>query len=506
MQKTILVTGATGYIGGRLIPRLLEEGYKVRGMSRSMKKLEGRTWFHHPNFSALEADVLEEDALSYAMEGCDFAYYLIHSMSHSHQDFRVLDKTAATIFLKASKSSRLQRIIYLGGLGGDEKNASEHLKSRQEVADILMSGDIPCTVFRAAHILGSGSASFEILRYLAERLPFVFIPKEIITTEIQPICIRNVLKYLVDCLKKTETIQDVFDIGGPDVLTYIQLFRCFLKERSIHHKMILTPNIPPCSIGRFLGFSIAKLLLPLPRNLSGPLLEGMPVRVVAKDLRIREIIPQKLMSCKEAIDRAIEKDSKQLIDTHWTDGGVLKPPEWIYHGDETFSGGTLLQDGMKVTLDATVEEIWDVLVQIGGKNGWYHGDLLWKARGWLDHLGGGVGLKRGRRHSHFLNIGDVLDVWRVLDISEKQRLLLLAEMKLPGEALLEFKLNSVEGSGVELILAARFRPIGIWGIFYWYLMLPFHHYLFCGMLKEVAKKIDRPIIGHLKRFKPGPIY
>lgn len=503
-NHTILVTGATGYVGGRLIPRLLSGRYRIRAVARSLNKLSGRPWASHPNLEIAQADVNDPESLEKAIRGCSIAYYLVHSMYPEHKDFVSSDRKAANIFKRIANGSSLKRIIYLGGLGGDKPNASTHLKSREEVGRILQSGTIPTTIFRSAHILGSGSASFEILRYMAERLPIMIIPKEIINTRIQPICIRNVLNYLQFCIQKDETINRTFDIGGPDIITYRQLFEIYAEEMGLKSPLFICPPFHAKGLGEKLGISVVQFALPVPPSISKPLLDGSSIEVIATENSIREIIPQDLMTCKEAIRRAVQKDSQKIVETKWTDAGELKPPEWMQKGDAQYAGGTLLRGGFKMHLDAQSKDVWPVISRIGGTNGWYYGDFLWQVRGWMDNLAGGVGLRRGRRHPENLLVGDALDFWRVLDVDPPNHLILLAEMKLPGEAIMEFVIEEMQ-EGVELRLGTRFRPRGLYGILYWYTFLPFHNLLFGGMLRQIAHRVNRTIIDGPRKFKPRPI-
>ncbi|MCP3924452.1 MAG: SDR family oxidoreductase [Desulfobacterales bacterium] len=504
-RETILVTGSTGYIGGRLIPQLLNAGFKVRAVARSLDKLISRPWNDHPNLEVVKADFLNSSSLNNMFNKVHAAYYLIHSMGSNGNDFAEADRKCAINFITASSTSSLSRIIYLGGLGGDELNVSRHLKSRDEVFRILSSGKVPVTTFKAGHIIGSGSASFELLRYLCERLPFFLVPKRIINTEIQPICVRNVLNYLIKSLEKDETIGKEYSIGGPEVLTYRKLFETYASCAGLRKPVFIDSVVPPFKAGTKIGLSVAKFLVPLSPSISIPLLEGMHVKVIAKENRIQKIIPQELMTNCEAINRAIQKDSLRIVDTRWTDAGEIKPPEWVYKGDATYSGGTLLQGGYKMTLDCTPQEIWDVISKVGGDNGWFYGDILWNIRGLLDDLAGGVGLRRGRRNPDQLYIGDALDFWRVLDVKSPKKLILLAEMKLPGEAILNFEINPFKYS-TELKLGTRFKPVGLYGILYWYSLLPFHNLLFGGMFKEIARRIKKKILYGPEKYKPGPLY
>ena len=505
-KKTILVTGATGYVGGRLVERLLSAGYRVRALARSMDKLKGRSWSEEPGIKLIQADLLEAETLPNALEGCDTAYYLVHSMDPQQKDFAQADRLAAGNFIKAASEAGLKRIIYLGGVGRDLPDLSPHLKSRFEVAKILASGTVPLTALFAAHILGSGSASFEILRYLVERLPLMVIPSSIIDTRIQPISIRNVLNYLVGCLEKKETKGCSYDIGGPEILTYRKLLEIYATLTGIRKPVILSPGILANSpVGKNLSFFLARRVLPVPPSISAPLLEGAGNEAIAKENRIREIIPQELMTCREVISRAIQKDSLQIVETRWTDAGEVKPPEWAQKGDAPYAGGTLLQSGFRVRLNALPEQIWPFIRRIGGNNGYYYGDILWKIRGWMDTLAGGVGLRRGRRHTEYLQVGDALDFWRVLDATPPERLILVAEMKLPGEAILDINIIQ-QGDTSEIRFGTRFRPRGLYGVFYWYSLLPAHDLLFGGMLKAIAGKIGCPILKGPETFKPGPIW
>jgi uncharacterized protein YbjT (DUF2867 family) len=506
-DQPVLVTGATGYIGGRLVPLLLSMGFRVRAMSRSLEKLQGRTWADHTNLELVRADVLDPSSLKKAMAGCYAVYYLIHSMISEPRDFAVADRKGAQNFVSALHETGLERVIYLGGLTGSSSDLSPHLKSRVEVGEILKSGPLPVTTLNSPQILGSGSASFEILRYVVERLPIVIVPSRVMDTKVQPICIHNVLIYLTACLRKDETTGQTYDIGGPEILSYRELVELYAAETGLHVPIIITLKYLPRSLSVLsskFSYRLAKIILPMPPSISRPLLRGAVNEAIVRDFRIRDIIPQELITCREAIEKAIQKDSLKIVETRWTDAGELKPPEWVYSGDAPYAGGTFLQGGFRVVLDSGPDEIWPVITRIGGDNGWYYGDFLWKIRGWMDTLAGGVGLRRGRRHPENLMVGEALDFWRVLEVIPPRRLILVAEMKLPGEAILDFEIIPVN-NGTELQLGTRFRPKGLYGILYWYVLLPLHDILFGGMLREVAKKVGRPIIEGPVKFRPGPI-
>ena len=488
-KKPILVTGATGYVGGRLIPRLIELGYPVRAMARSIAKLASRPWSRHPLAEIVQGDILDIDFLERAAQGCRAAYYLIHSMGAANDAFETIDRQAATNMAKAAADARLDKIIYLGGLGDDRSGPlSRHLKSRHETARILGSGPVPVTSLRAAQILGSGSASFEILRYIIDRLPVLLTPKWV-QTPCQPIAIRNVLHYLIGCLESDETNGRSFDIGGPDIINYRDLMQIYAQEAGLFKRIIIpVPFMAPVISAYWIH-----LISPMPAAIAVPLIEGLKTPVICREDRIKELIPQRLLSCKMAIRLALERIQQELVETRWSDAGPVMPPEWTYIGDAEYAGGTILECCYKVILLATPAEVWGPVSRIGGHTGYFFGNFLWRMRGMWDQLAGGIGLRRGRRHPSELYVGDAVDFWRVLEVSPESRLLLHAEMKLPGDALLEFRIKSRRGNETELQIISRFLPTGLWGILYWYGLYPFHHWLFKGMLKAMAKSINREI-------------
>lgn len=495
--KSILVTGATGYVGGRLVPRLLDSGYRVRTLARSMRKLSSRSWARHPMVELAKGDLLDPASLQEACNGCKAVYYLVHSMNPFTKDFESADQKAARNMVMAAHKAGVERIFYLGGLTPVNQRLSRHLMSRAEVGRILQSGPVPTTVLRAAMILGSGSASFEILRYLVERLPVMITPKWV-RNEVQPISIRNVLGYLVGCLEHNETIRDVFDIGGPEIVTYERLFQIYAEEanlpkRTIFHVPFLTPRLSSYWI---------HLVTPVHSSIARPLAEGLQNRVVCEDNRIQTIIPQRLMTCRQTIQRILEKKQQQLIETSWTDAGLVLPPEWVQRGDAKYAGGSVFTFAYVMRLKARPEAVWHLLIRIGGEQGWYFADYLWNLRGKLDKLFGGVGAMRGRRHASNLQIGDALDFWRVIDVREKNRLILMSEMKAPGEAVLDFRLQSDISDLTNVQLISRFLPRGLWGLIYWYILLPFHAWLFKGLLKSLAAQLAPQVMMGPVRFDP----
>ena len=479
----VLVTGATGYIGGRLVPILLERGYRVRILVRSEKKARNRPWSSHPALEIVTGDALDPASVTSACRGCGAAYYLVHSMLPGNKNYRASDLDAARIMRDAAAEAGLERIIYLGGLGEDGAGLSRHLQSRREVEGMLGSGRVPVTILRAAMIIGSGSASFEILRYLVDRLPCMITPKWVHTPS-QPIAVRNVLEYLAGCLASPETIGARFDIGGPEVVTYESLMRVYAEEAGLPRRWIIpVPVLTP----RLSSYWI-HLVTPVPASIARPLAEGLKNPVVCREDRIRTIIPQHLIPVREAIRLALNKTLADEVVTRWTDAGGSGGVEAIAPGDPAWAGGTVLRDERALVTDARPERLWSVISSIGGKNGWYHADFLWGLRGALDRLAGGVGLRRGRRSAHELLPGDALDFWRVIECRDQKRLTLRAEMKLPGEAVLQFELLPEPDGRVRLCQRALFKPKGLWGILYWASVMPLHAYVFGGMIRRIAQR------------------
>ncbi len=497
-DKPILVTGATGYVGGRLVPRLLDAGRRVRAVGRSLDKLGARPWASHPNVELVQADLGDLSSTRAALAGCGTAYYLVHSMHPHKRDFAAADRHAALIMARAAREEGLSRIIYLGGLGEDREDLSHHLKSRHEVALILSHGGTPLTHLRAAMILGSGSASFELMRYLADRLPVMVTPSWV-RTRCQPIAITNVLGYLAGCLDAPGTVGRTFDIGGPDVLSYEDLFRVYAEEAGLGRRLIIpVPVMSP----RLSGYW-AQLVTPIPASLVIPLVEGLRNEVVCRENAIREIIPQNLRTCRETIARALEKIRQNVVETCCTDAGCSTPPEWLTVGDAPYAGGTVLECGYRARAAAEPGELWHALARIGGETGWYYGDALWRLRGFLDKLLGGVGLRRVGINPDTLRVGDPLDFWRVLTVAKNERLILLAEMKLPGEALLEFRLRRLADNVTELTAHSRFLPRGLGGLAYWYATYPLHQLVFAGLLEGLAHAAGKPLLGRPERFTPA---
>jgi uncharacterized protein YbjT (DUF2867 family) len=419
-------------------------------------------------------------------------------MIAQQEEFVEADRRAAHNMVAAATAAGLERIIYLGGLAeAKDSTLSKHLQSRIEVAEILQAGTVPTTDLRAPMILGSGSASFEILRYLVERLPIMITPRWVQSLN-QPIAIRDVIAYLVGCLEHEETAGETFDIGGPDLLTYRDLLEIYAEEAGLRKRLIIpVPVLTPTLSAYWIRF-----ISPVPKSIALPLTEGLTSDAVCTENRIRDIMPRKLLSCREAIRLALDRLKQQQVDTCWTDAGKLVEPEWAHCGDAEWAGGTIMNCGYRAQIKADAAEIWRPISKIGGRTGWYYLNILWRLRGSMDRLAGGVGLRRGRRHPTDLLVGDALDFWRVLEVEPPYRLLLLAEMKTPGEALLEFKITPLGDNRAELQMLSRFLPKGLAGILYWYVLYPFHEWIFYGMLKAIAKSIDKPMASDPERFTP----
>ena len=497
MNRPVLVTGATGYVGGRLVAALLSRGLRVRALVRSPEKLALRPWHGHPGLEPVRADLLERESLPAALAGCEVVFYLVHSMIAQGRRFAEADREAARNLAAAAAQAGVRRILYLGGLAAETGGPlSHHLASRLEVARILAAGSVPVTELRAPMILGSGSASFEILRYLVERLPVMTTPRWV-RSQNQPIAVSNVIGYLVGCLERPETAGASFDIGGPDRITYEELFRIYAEEAGLRRRLILPlPVLSPRLSALWIH-----LITPVPRAIALPLAEGLTSDAVCRDERIRGIIPQRLLSCREAIRRALERLSQELWNSCWGPDGGLLPFEWPYCGDPAYAGGTRMQIAYRLRVAARAEELWRVISRLGGRNGYFAAGPLWRLRGAIDRGLGGRGLAAGPPAGG-LAAGRRFDFWRVLVCDPPHRLCLLSEMKAPGEALFELEVEE-RGGEAELRLVSRFLPRGLAGLLYGSVLDPAHRALFRAMLRGIAAAAGHPA-GNPERFSPVP--
>ncbi len=471
----ILLTGANGYIGMRLLPQLLDGGHQVICTVRDADRLSIEKEVRS-KIEILEIDFLKEVQKEIIPKDIDAAYFLIHSMSNSTKEFDEMEATTARNFNTYLENTAVQQVIYLSGIVNDD-NLSKHLWSRKNVEKILYDGAFQLTVLRAGIIVGSGSSSFEIIRDLCEKLPFMITPNWVLT-KTQPIAIRDVIYFLTGVLGNKETYDDSFDIAGPDVLTYKQMLQQYATARGFKNWIVTVPIMTPKLSSYWLYF-VTSTSYKLALNL----VDSMKVEVIANDNRLEKILGIQPHSYIQAIDMAFLKIEQNLVVSSWKDSMVSgRFTKNIEKYIQVPKYG-VLQDVQKKTIsnpEAVLENIWS----IGGSRGWYYGNWLWKIRGFLDKLIGGVGLRRGRTHPDKIFPGDALDFWRVLLADKKgKRLLLFAEMKLPGEAWLEFRIDEKN----VLHQTATFRPRGLWGRLYWYSIVPFHYFIFGGMIRNIAK-------------------
>ena len=469
----VLVTGATGYIGGRLVPRLLEDGHQVRCLTRRPGRLDSMPW--RSRVEVVGGDVLEPASLPGALAGCEAAYYLVHAMAEG-PGFDERDRLAAANFRQAADEARLRRVVYLGGLVPDGARLSPHLSSRREAGSTLAAGATPVTEFRAAVIIGSGSLSFEMLRYLTEVLPVMTTPRWV-RSRCQPIAVSDVIDLLVRALDDPDPVDRVLEIGGPDVLTYQEMMRAYAAEVGLHRLIIPVPLLSPGLSSLWVG-----LVTPLPARVARPLVESLRSEAVVRDDTARRLFPYEPLPFQEALRRALDTPPEGVT-TRWSDADPA--PAHPAPGDPEWSGGTVYTDRRVVPTDADPHHLFWAFSRIGGDVGYYGMNWAWKLRGWLDRLLGGVGLRRGRRHPEHLREGEALDFWRVDRISPGRMLRLRAEMRLPGEAFLQWSIDPVEG-GSDLVQTAIFRPRGLAGRLYWYAMAPFHSYIFPRMAWKMA--------------------
>ncbi len=479
-SKLILVTGATGYVGGRLVPKLLDSGYRVRCLVRDPSRLQGRSWLKR--VEVVQGDALNPADLVDAMKGVSVAYYLMHG-KQGGRDSAERDLQAARNFAQAAEDENIEQIIYLGELVDPTANLSAYLRSRHETGFTLRHGKVPVTEIRAGMIIGSGSALFEMIRYLTEREPILTCPAWFFS-QAQPIAIRDVLAYLVDTLKTPDAVGRVIEVGGPSRLTYADMLLGYAKERNLHRWLIRTPFYAP----RLSAYWV-HMVTPIHWRVVAPLIEGLRAKLIVRDETAKKLFPHiQPIDYQTAVHLALGRIQRDNVETSWSDAlvtaqGDVKP----YH--------FTVEDGMfierrQVVLDLTPETVFRSYSGIGGTRGWLYMDWSWAMRGWMDKVIGGVGLRRGRRHPDEINPGEALDFWRVEAVEKNRLMRLRAEMKLPGKAWLQFEsVPAPEDEKKTLFtVTAYFAAYGFFGFLYWYAMWPFHKPLFDGLTRRLASR------------------
>jgi uncharacterized protein YbjT (DUF2867 family) len=496
--RLCLVTGATGYVGGRLVPELLANGYRVRVLVRHPERLRDVPW--HDGVEIAVGDAADAEALASALADVDVAYYLIHAIG-TGPDFDRTEMTMASTFATAAREAGIGRIVYLGGIAHDE-NLSEHLRSRAEVGDILLASGVPTAALGAATIIGSGSLSFEMMRYLTERLPVMITPRWV-RTRIQPIAIRDVLRYLVGCAELPPEVNRTFDIGGPDVLTYEQMMQRFAAVSGLTRRRILPVNLlQPELSARWVG-----LVTPVPSTIARPLVASLRNEVVCQEDDIRQYVPDPpggLLGFDASVRLALKRVKDAEVATRWSDAYMPGAPSDPMPTDPDWAGGSLFTDDRSTTVDASPEALWEVVESIGGDNGWYSLKWAWEIRGGFDRAIGGPGLRRGRRHPRELQVGEACDFWRVEEVVPGSLLRLRAEMKVPGLAWLEFHVAPAEGGRSTLRQRATFFPHGLAGQAYWYAVVPFHGAVFPTMLRRISAAAVERDRRHVPTQADGP--
>ena len=468
----ILVIGSSGYIGSHLIDRLKDTSHSISASSRNIQVIENRDW---QDVSLVFCDLFDQPSIETALHNIDVVFYFVHSMA-AGGNFDVLDRKAAENFKNAAGKSNLQQIIYLGGLQ-PLSNPSKHLSSRKETGDILRQSNVAVTELRAGVVVGPGSAGFEMIRDLVYHLRFMITPKWV-RSMTQPIALRDLLEYLVQIIGNHDTYSNIYDVAGTSTIRYQDMLKEFANVVDRPLIIVPVPLISPRLSSYWLD-----LVTAVPKQIAKPLVNGLRNDLVGDDSQIKEIIQIPLMNYKESIQSALDDEKNKLLSSRWTEGAIFFRQ---YNPENSFFSKEYT---VKVKTDIDAERLWNVVSSIGGVNGWYYLNWLWKIRGFLDRLVGGIGLRRGRRHPTQLRVGDTLDFFRVGKIEYKSNvksLILLAEMKVPGAAILEFRLNKIDQQN-EFITTARYHPSGTIGLLYWYVLLPVHSILFKGMAKQILK-------------------
>jgi uncharacterized protein YbjT (DUF2867 family) len=495
--RKILVTGASGYVGGRLVTALLADGADVRVFVRDANKAQSHSWANQVEIATGNASDFESTKA--ALTGVHTAYYLLHSINLG-PNFDEIESAMARNFAKAAQSCGVSQIVYLGGINNDEKT-SKHLTSRANTGKELATTSVPVLELRAGIIIGSGSASFEMLRHLTHRLPVMTTPKWV-SNKTHPIAIRDVLWYLRNCAKLEKPVGGVFDIGGPEVLTYADMMQKFAKLSGLRKRLIIkVPVLTPKLSSLWIGF-----VTPVPTSLARPLVGSLISEVVADPKKsIDKLIPKPaegLIDVDGAVKLALSNVSSNTVSTRWSDATLPTAPWQKAQSDPEWAGEMLLKDKKVRTTDASIKSLWEAIEEIGGENGWYGSDFLWYLRGLLDRMIGGVGLRRGRRDPIHLRVGDSLDFWRVESLVPEQSLKLYAEMILPGKAWLEFRISKLPNGQSEVVQEASFSPRGLGGQLYWYAVLPLHVLVFPTMIRNLIRSANRKDYAEMIKTSP----
>ncbi len=475
-MSNVLVLGATGYVGGRLVPRLVRAGHTVRALVRDRRKAEGRPWAD--GVAVVEGDALRPETLTAGFEKAEIVYYLMHSMAAGAGDFEALDRTAADNVAAAATQAGVKRIIYLGGLGRRGSDQSPHLRSRHEVGDRLRRGSVPVTEFRAAVIVGSGSLSFELIHHLVNRLPLMICPRWVYMRT-QPIAIADVLAYLVSAIDTPDSTGRTIDLGGPEILTYRDMMLTVARVLGLRRHLIQVPVLTP----RLSSYWV-NLVTPIQTQIARALIESLRHETICENDLATRLFDIRPLTFEEAVVRALARVREQQVETTWT--GAAGTPE-----TSDLDPSHLKTDRRTVEAAVPAESLFACVQQIGGRTGWYYGSWLWRIRGFLDQQLGGVGLRRGRRHPTEIQVGDALDFWRVEEYIAGRRLLLRAEMKVWGRAWLDFEVQPLGSDRARLTQTARYYPRGLTGLAYWYLVYPIHAIVFRGMVRAIGRAAER---------------
>jgi uncharacterized protein YbjT (DUF2867 family) len=486
-SQRVLVTGATGYIGGRLVPSLVAAGYEVRVLVRDAGRLEGRPWRSLVDVAV--GDVFDRESIRSALESVSTTYYLVHSMAGG-SDFHEQDLRAARAFGQAAREAGVGRIIYLGGLGDPSTDLSQHLRSRQATGDALRESDVPVTEFRAAVVVGAGSISFEMVRYLTERVPIMVCPRWVFT-RIQPVAIRDVLAFLTAAPGVPDSAGQIVEIGGVDVLTYGEMMLGYARARGLRRRIFAVPVLTPRLSAYWVHW-----ITPIPASIAHPLIQGLRNEVIVRTDTAARLFPGiRPIGYDEAVRLALAQLDAGEIETAWSDAASssrLGPTATTF----TTTEGMIIERRER-PVAAQADRVFATFRGIGGDRGWFYADWLWRVRGLLDRLVGGVGIRRGRRHPDELRVGDALDFWRVESLEDGRLVRLRAEMKVPGRAWLQFTTEPDGKGNTVLVQTAFFAPKGLLGLAYWYLLYPLHRLIFSGLCAAIAARAEGSSVGRV---------